>query len=334
MLFREIIGQDHIKNHMQKSLREGKISHAYIINGEKESGKMMLAKTFSQALFCEKGGDEPCGECPSCLKVAHNNHPDLIYVTHEKPNNIAVREIRDQVVGDMMIRPYSASRKIYIIEDAQLMNASAQNAILKSLEEPPEYVTILLLTDNASALLQTIRSRCILLNIEPVIKEQEIIKRKLIQEYEMPEYEAEDILNFAQGNVGKAFSLASSESFRGVMEDTLGLVKQVSSFRQVDVENKAEEIKAKWKNGEIDLKEYLDLLVLWYRDVLLYKATANEEYVYFKDHIREIRKQAERGSFKKLSAIINKIETSRNQLRSNVDAELVFILLMQVMKEI
>ncbi|MCR5545121.1 MAG: DNA polymerase III subunit [Lachnospiraceae bacterium] len=334
MLFRDIIGQEDIKNHMQKALREGKISHAYIINGEKESGKMMLAKTFSQALFCENGGDEPCGECPSCKKVAHDSHPDLIYVTHSKPNIISVKEIREQVVGDMMIKPYTASRKIYIVEDAQLMNESAQNAILKSLEEPPEYVTVILLTDNASSLLQTIRSRCILLNIQPVIKEREKIKQELMRTYEMPEYEAEDILNFAQGNVGKAYSLASSESFRDVMEDMLNLTSQVSRFRQIEVEKKAESLKTAGKNGEIDLKEYLDLLVLWYRDVLLYKATANLDYIYFKDHIREIRKQAQRGSFKNINSVLTKIDTSRSQIRANVDVELVFTLLMQVMKEI
>ena len=334
MLFRDIIGQEDIKNHMQKALREGKISHAYIINGEKESGKMMLARTFSQALFCEKGGEEPCGECPGCKKVEHDNHPDLIYVRHEKPGLISVREIREQVVSDMMIRPYTAKRKIYIVEDAQLMNPQAQNAILKSLEEPPEYVTMILLTDNASSLLQTIRSRCIILNIQPVIKERDQIKNHLMREYQMPEYEAEDILNFAQGNVGKAYALASSEGFRTLMEDVLSLSARVSSLHQIDVEKKAAEIKTAAKNKEIDLKEYLDLLVLWYRDVLLYKATANLEYIYFKDHIREIRKQAQRGSFQKINGVLVKIEESRSQIRANVDVELVFTLLMQVMKEI
>lgn len=334
MLFRDIIGQEDIKNHMQKALREGKISHAYIINGEKESGKMMLARTFSQALFCEKGGEEPCGECPSCKKVEHDNHPDLIYVRHDKPGLISVNEVREQVVGDMSIRPYSANRKVYILEDAQLMNPQAQNAILKSLEEPPEYVTMILLTDNASSLLQTIRSRCILLNIQPVIKEREKIKNQLMREYQMPEYEAEDILNFAQGNVGKAYALASSEGFRDLMDEVLSLTAKVYSLHQIDIEKKAAEIKNAVKNKEIDVKEYLDLLVLWYRDVLLYKATANLEYIYFKDHIREIRKQAQRGSFHNINAVLSKIEESRGQIRANVDVELVFTLLMQVMKEI
>ena len=334
MLFRDIIGQEDIKQHMQKALREGKISHAYIINGEKESGKMMLAKTFSQALLCEQGGEEPCGECPSCKKVAHDNHPDLIYVRHDKPNLISVDEIRDQVVGDMSIRPYSAKRKIYIVEDAQLMNASGQNAILKSLEEPPAYVTMILLTDNASALLQTIRSRCIQLNIQPVMKEQEQIKRQLMRTYQMPEYEAEDILNFSQGNVGKAYALASSEGFRTLMDEVLSLVSSVFSMQQIEVERKAAEIKTAVKNKELDVKEYLDLLVLWYRDVLLYKATANLEYIYFKNYIREIRKQAKRADFENINNVLQKIEECRAQVRANVDLELVFILLMQVMKEI
>lgn len=334
MLFRDIIGQEDIKHHMQTALREDKISHAYIINGEKESGKMTLAMAFVQTLFCEKGGDEPCGECPSCKKVEEKCHPDLLFVSHENPKMIKVQEIRDQVVDQMMYRPYSAKRKVFIIEDAELMNASAQNAVLKSIEEPPSFVTVILLTSNASAMLDTIRSRCIMLNIVPALKEQDQIKKKLMQTYGRAEYEAENILSFAQGNVGKAYELATNEEFTGLIQKVLDLTAKAHRMKQIEIENFAAELKNASKSEEIDLKEYLELLVLWYRDVLLYKATANTEYLFFKDHVREIKKQAQRGSYKNLNDCLDSIEKARKELRSNIDIELIFTVLMQVMKEI
>ena len=147
----------------------GKVSHAYIIEGPEDSDKEGFADSIAAALLCQntKPGDllisdsSPCGRCPSCIKAASGNHPDLIHVWHEKPTVLSVGEIREQVVADISIKPYYGPYKIYIIRDAQLMNEQGQNALLKSIEEPAEYGIIFLLTDNADGLLPTIRSRCI-----------------------------------------------------------------------------------------------------------------------------------------------------------------------------
>ena len=333
MQFKDIIGQKQIKDHLQGALRDKKVSHAYLINGEAKSGKMMMAQAFVQALFCENGIDEACGECPACKKVEHKNHPDFIYVTHEKPNTISVKEIREQLVEDLEIRPYSASHKVYVIEEAEKMSREAQNALLKSLEEPPEYGVILLLTNNASSLLSTIRSRCVTLNIRPV-EEREAVRKILIKEYQMPEYEAEDILNFAQGNVGKAIALATGEEYRQMMDDVLALASRIHDFDQARIREKAHDLAEANRKGGLDLKEYFDLLVLWYRDVLLYKATSNPEQIYFKNRIREIKRQSARGRYSDLKEVIDSIDRTGKLLRSNIDAELSLTMLMQAMKEI
>lgn len=166
--FRDIIGQEQIKEHLQGALSTGKISHAYIINGEKSSGKEFIAKVFAMALQCEKGEAEPCQECHSCRQALSGNQPDIIKVTHEKPNTISVGDIRIQVNGDIAVKPYSSPYKIYIINEAEKMSVEAQNAILKTLEEPPAYAVIMLLTDNVDSLLPTILSRCVVLNMKPV----------------------------------------------------------------------------------------------------------------------------------------------------------------------
>lgn len=126
----------------------------------------MMASLFAMTLQCEKHGVEPCMECPSCKKAQSQNHPDIIYVKHEKPNTISIDEIREQLINDVMIKPYSSPYKIYIIDEAQKLTLQAQNALLKTIEEPPAYAVVMLLADNPDALLPTISSRCVQLNLK------------------------------------------------------------------------------------------------------------------------------------------------------------------------
>ena len=158
--FHDIIGQEQIKEHLQNAISAKKISHAYIINGEKSSGKEFIARVFAMTLQCEKGGTEPCQECHSCKQALSDNQPDIIYVSHEKPNTISVDDIRAQINNDIAIKPYSSPYKIYIMNEAEKMTPQAQNAILKTLEEPPAYVVFILATTEPRKLPATILSRC------------------------------------------------------------------------------------------------------------------------------------------------------------------------------
>ena len=167
--FSDIIGQEMIKEHLINAVNTGNVSHAYIINGERFSGKEYIAKVFAMALQCEnRDGADPCGECHACKQALSANQPDIIHLTHEKPNVITVDDIREQINSDIVIKPYACDRKIYIINEAEKMNVQAQNALLKTLEEPPEYAVIIILTTNVDALLPTILSRCVVLNMKPV----------------------------------------------------------------------------------------------------------------------------------------------------------------------
>ena len=163
--FEEIVGHEQIIEHLKNAISMEKVSHAYIINGPKESGKMMIAEAFARALQCEQGDPKGCGTCKSCKQAEDHNQPDIIYVYHDKDNTISVDDVRKQINGDMAIKPYSSKYKIYIVDEAEKMNMAAQNALLKTIEEPPSYGIIILLTTNADSFLQTILSRCIVLDI-------------------------------------------------------------------------------------------------------------------------------------------------------------------------
>ena len=146
--FDQVIGQDHIKEFFRNAVLTGNVPHACILSGEEGMGKRKLAEAFAGNLLCEKGGAEACGQCHSCKQTAAGSHPDLIFVTHEKPASIGVDDVRDQIQDTIVIRPYSGAYKVYIVDEAEKMTIQAQNALLKTIEEPPPYGVILLLTEN------------------------------------------------------------------------------------------------------------------------------------------------------------------------------------------
>ena len=267
--FQEILGHEQIIEHFKNAITMDKVSHAYILNGPDLSGKRMLAEAFAMTLQCEKKGTEPCMECHSCKQAIGRNQPDIIYLQHEKPNTISVDDIRTQINNDIVVKPYSSPYKIYIIDEAEKMNVQAQNALLKTIEEPPKYAIILLLTTNAETFLPTILSRCIRLDLKVVSDEK--IKAYLMQKYEIPDYKADVCVAFAQGNVGKAVKLAESDDFNEIKNAAIQLIKRLDDIELYEMTAAIKQI------GEykLQINDYFDFIMIWYRDVLLYKATAD-----------------------------------------------------------
>ena len=172
-------------------------------------GRKSIANAFAMTLLCEKGGSEPCMMCHSCKQVMSGNHPDLIYVTHEKPGSIGVDDVREQINDTIMIRPYSSYYKIYIVDEAEKMTVQAQNALLKTIEEPPAYGIIILLTTNADTFLQTILSRCVRLDFRPL--RDTLVTQYLQEKYDLTDYECRFATAFAQGKIGRAVTIATSK---------------------------------------------------------------------------------------------------------------------------
>ena len=325
--FGEIIGHEQIIEHLKNAITMDKISHAYILNGPKESGKMMLAEAFAMALQCEQAKSEPCMQCKSCHQAIDHNQPDIIYVSHEKPNVISVDDIRSQLNNDIVIKPYSSRYKIYIVEDAEKMNPQAQNALLKTIEEPPFYGIILLLTTNADIFLQTIRSRCIILNLKSV--KNETIRTYLMSHYQVPDYQADICTAFAQGNVGKAIQLASSDSFNELKTEVLSLMKRLDDISLYDMNAAVKQITA----YKLEIEDYFDLMTIWFRDVLYLKATNDTDRLIFRDEVYDLRRQAERRSYHAIEEILEALQQAKTRLNANVNFDLVIELLLMTIKE-
>ncbi|MDO4805221.1 MAG: DNA polymerase III subunit delta' [Lachnospiraceae bacterium] len=325
--FDAVVGHKDIIEHLQNSADSGKISHAYLFTGEPGSGKKLLATLFATLLECEKGRSNPCMKCPSCRKALSQNHPDIIMVTHEKPNTISVQEIRDQVVNTVDIKPYESRYKIYIIDEAEKMNPQAQNALLKTIEEPPAYAVIMLLANSPDALLATILSRCIRLNLKAVSDRK--VREYLMREMHLPDYEAEVAAAFAQGNIGRAQEAAAGDAFADMTGKTVEIVKGIHDMRIYEIVDTVKSL----SEDKSRIDDFLDVLLMWFRDVLIYKATRETDGLVFRRELAEIRRQASVSSYEGLEEILDAIETAKVRLRANVNFDLTLELLFLTIAE-
>ncbi len=325
--FQDILGHEQIKEYFQNALERHQFSHAYILTGEAGMGRKSLANAFAMALQCENGETEPCGTCHSCRQFLSGNHPDVIYVRHEKPGSIGVDDVRSQIVNDVAVRPYSSPYKIYIVDQAELLTVQAQNALLKTIEEPPEYAILFLLTTNADSFLPTILSRCTVLKLKPLY--DTAIREYLKEHCRVSAHQADICTAFARGNLGKAIALSSSEEFMQVQESILRLLKQVPDMTAADMTAALKEIREKGLN----IKDCLDFMQLWFRDILMFKATQDSSLFIFKDEYKYLKEISDHSDYAGIEKILAAIDKAKVRLEANVNFELTMELMLLVMKE-
>ena len=283
---------------LSESYNKGKLSHAYIIEGSKLSGRDEFVQNIAAALLCEKAVEMrelvPCGKCPSCIKAATKNHPDIIHVMHAKPTVLSVNEIREQVVSDISIKPYYGPYKIYVIYDAQLMNENAQNALLKTIEEPEPYGIIFLLTDNEDSFLQTIRSRCIRLSMDAVPRND--VAEALLDE------DGQQVIKALEGVV-------RSDAFQ--------------------INKTAKEME------DMNRQQVVRIAGLWVRDMLVYKSTGDRSRLYFAAYEQSIRSMSESMTYEDLNECLEVVDKVKARLSANVKAEAAFEnMLLQIRRRI
>lgn len=200
-------GNDALRKRLRETVAEGRVSHAYILEGPEGVGKMSIALGFASALLCTSGSGIPCGSCAHCLKTSH---PDISIIEGEgKSGAVKISAIR-ALRSDAYIKPNEAERKVYIIDHAETMRAEAQNALLKIFEEPPSYAVILLLTSSLPAILPTLRSRAVTLSVRPLTVEETVgVLKKLSKKKEAELLAAAEL---SGGCVGHALALLSDKS--------------------------------------------------------------------------------------------------------------------------
>jgi hypothetical protein len=313
-----ILGNEKIRHHLRESIIKQSISHAYILAGDKGIGKSKIAREFAMELICEK--HTGCGECPACRQFLADAYPDFFYMDAEGKESIGIDKIRENIVNDVLIRPYHGKVKIYIIDEADKMTVGAQNALLKTIEEPPEYVVILLLVRNMSLLLETIRSRCIKLLLSVVSNDR--IKSWLVEKGTSEDL-ATVVASYSNGAPGIAKAMAESEDFAGMYNQNVEFLKKISEASINDILLFIEKLK-KRTGG---FKDFINFLRLWYRDICILKLTKKTDNLVF---IREegiILRLSREYTFKKINSIIDLIDETETRLNSNVSGDTVMELL-------
>ena len=251
-MFENIIGNEKNKNILERTIELNKISHSYIFWGTEGIGKKVIAKEFSKKILCLQDHNNNC-DCKSCIEFDSNNNPDFQLL---EPNDgkIKIEQIRE-MQRKVAEKPIISDKKVYVIDNADTMTTEAQNCLLKTLEEPPEYITIILICSNEDNLLSTIKSRCTRMHFEPINDEE--VKKYINLEF--PEQQiSENIIKLAQGSIGKALKLNEKKDIYKNIEKILLSMQNKDLIEIVQMSGKIYKSKE-----EINLiLEYINVLLL------------------------------------------------------------------------
>ena len=323
--FDNILGHNHIIKSLQSSIQHERVCHAYLFCGADGIGKNLIANTFAKTLLCNANSITPCNDCISCKTFESNNNPDVIYIAAEK-KSIGVDEIRDKVVKQMETKPYHYKYKIFIIDDSHLITASAQNALLKTIEEPANYGIFLMLAESEHVFLPTVLSRTIKFKLKPVATN--IVNEYLLKNLDINEQDALYYSIFSNGNIGYAQKLSLDSNFMDMRCEVSDLLISIKNFGFSDISHKAKYLE-KFKDSSIEL---LELFELWFRDLLIYRAIGDENLVMQKDLLDNIVTSSESYSVSAIVKNFEFIENAKQELKRYASFQLVMEVLMLNLK--
>lgn len=274
-MFEKLIGNEKIKEDLNLVLKNQNISHSYLFIGNKGIGKSEFAKEFAKGILCQ-GDSKPCLHCKSCIEFDNQNNPDFYYVGLEEENSIKIDTIR-QMQKRIQELPIVSNRKVYIIDDSDCMTKEAQNCLLKTIEEPPEFVTVILITSNENKILNTIQSRCLKINFKP-IKDEEL--QKYLKETYKIENLSSNMLKACGGSIGKALEIYEKQDIYKVIENVFNNINDynlVSAIKELEILYKDKE----------DIFEILDYINV----IFLNKAKEDITYIGYIEQIEITKKK-------------------------------------------
>ena len=289
-MFSKVVGHEKVKNVLMSSVMGERVGHAYIFEGPEGVGRLTTAKAFAKVLLCENSSEgEACGGCKSCSMCDSDNHPDVQVITNQtydeskKSKDVLVDTIRN-MKKDVYIKPFSAERKIYIIPRADTMNLHAQNSLLKVLEEPPEYCTIILIAENSNQFLPTILSRAVSIRFFPL--SAAMVEDYLSRQYPSLGEQVGAIAAMSGGCIGKAEALAESEEVTQLRNDLFSrMTAMVGKGRKT-----AYDLMLFLKQNKDEVRLLMDMMRELFRDLMFFCQTGSCERIGNKDKTSEIEK--------------------------------------------
>lgn len=326
--FSDWIGHQRIVRSLQKAIEKEQISHAYLFEGPEGMGKAEMAKLFAKTLQCEEKGIEPCNVCASCVQMDSGNHPDIKWVApaiNDKSFKIDI--IRKEIEEDITQKPYLYERKIYILSEAEKMTVQAQNALLKTLEEPPEYGIIIILASSVQNFLATILSRTVNIKFHPYTPQE--MKRYLQKAAPGTSLEFHElVVAFSEGNPGKAMKFLNSERWKELRNFSISMIQKIQNTPK----NELSFLYGEWEAFQQETNMILEFFLLWYRDVLLVQELGEKAVIFNKDVYQDIAQMARKEKMTSMYGKIKAIQqTAKNLIYYNANYQLsIEMLLLQL----
>ncbi|HJT21728.1 MAG TPA: DNA polymerase III subunit delta' [Nitrospira sp.] len=320
MPFRDIIGHSATIAALQIAVGRQRMAHALLFHGEAAIGKRLTADRFAQALSCEQGPPgrtiDPCGICRSCRQIDAKTHPDFFVVEPDPESatpQIKIEQVRE-IEQQMMYRPLVAERKICIVDDADRMTIGAANALLKTLEEPPDHSLFLLISSRPASLFATIRSRCQALRFATPARTQ--VEQALVLRRAMPPADARLLAVVSEGRIGEALT-GNPKDIRADQREILQLT-HLQFLQSTSEILTASEALAKTDR----IPHVLSWLLRWIRDLVLLQAGGDPDSVLFTDHIALLEQYAKTANTDALVELLHDIEKTEQQAARHLNLQM------------
>ncbi|WP_249872232.1 DNA polymerase III subunit delta' [Oceanobacillus saliphilus] len=299
------------------SIKKGRVSHAYLLQGERGTGKRAIALLIAKGLFCtDKSGVEPCNQCNNCKRISSGNHPDVHWIEPEG-QSIKIEQVKN-LQKEFSYSGVESNQKVYIIKDSDTLTVNAANRILKFLEEPSKQTTAIMLTENSQSIIPTIRSRCQVIDLQPL--NTAAFKNQLI-ENGMGRHDA-GLMSALTNNLDEAFKWNEDAWFAEARK----LMVQLIEMYTIKPEDVYLFIHNNWVPHFKDRNEQeqgLDLLLLAFKDILYYHIGNDDAYAFFTANDALVEKAAMSFSQEQLVNILNLVLKAKRKLKQNVQPTLV-----------
>jgi DNA polymerase-3 subunit delta' len=314
----QVVGHEWAVELLKRGLANGRTAHAYLLLGLPQIGKTTLALNFAQALNCLDEG-KPCGQCRSCLKITHGNHPD-VRVIEASNGTIKIDQIR-AMQREVALSPHESRWRVYVIRQMERATTEAANCLLKTLEEPPDQVILMLTASDMDQLLPTIISRCQVLNLRP--PSTLLVQKALEERWGVDPERAKLLARLSGGRLGWAVRASEDEAILQKRKRHLDEMIELMGQGRVERLRYAQHLS---RNPD-GLREVLDLWLSWWRDLLLIKGGSSTEVTNV-DREATLRSQARGYSLTQVQDFIEALRTAVWQLEHNVNTRLTLEVLM------
>ncbi|MEW6358277.1 MAG: DNA polymerase III subunit delta' [Planctomycetota bacterium] len=322
MSIRSIPGQDHVADMFERIFERDRLGHAYIFAGPKGVGKSLFARELAKALLCEKSKFLGCDECSICRRVDSRNHPDVHW--HRPPEGkriFPIDVVRDEIIPTMGVKAFEGGYKVFILEEAHMMNEEAANCLLKTLEEPPERSLLILITSAPNRLLPTILSRCQMVRFRAI--PPDVLTKQLMQALEIKREEAENLAHLSGGSLAAALALHETGGIELKNSVTDRVIKAGPSdnFAVADELIAAAPSKATLDEKREYLFGILNFLLFYYRDMLV-SACGGDVVVLNRDRVHDIFERGQRLGRERIERIIHTILKTQEVIFLNANLDL------------